>query len=987
MAGPDRSDQPAPPRRPGSQPATTSSGRDSSTPPARAIGVPETIGRFLVREEIGAGGFGTVYRAYDPVLGREVALKVLHAGALATPKAIERFAREAKAAAQLCHPHIVPIYEPGIDGPLPYLASEYIAGRTLAVLIEEANELRKAINPRRVASLVRDLADALHYAHAKGIIHRDVKPANVIVDHEGRVHLMDFGLARFESSDEKLTQEGAIVGTPAYVAPEQARAGGEATSASDQYSLGATLYELLSGRTPFSGPPAILLFNVLHHPPPSLRGAIPAIPRDLETICLKALAKEPSQRYPSCRALAEDLDRWLAGKRILARPPGPMVRAWRWRRRNRALAASLAVSGALLLAVVLLASLYSGRPARLATDRHKTTTTIDGRHDGPTRQDESIKRPSPPTDGPRDGRQEAAEKNIASAVVAAGHRELKADPILSGERRSIPGEATRKAITRTEVDQAKERVAPESTRTVSTGPSAADCFERGQVAFKNGEIKHGLLCMVACWRSAKAVGDPVWQGAARANLAAWRREKPSPMKIIPYKRKMTRVAYKPDGRSILGNGLGGDPWLWSATTGELLGEADSSQRNGHYKAVSPDGKTSLILGFDARLGHLFRLWDESKDKRIGGQIKVSSKDDYAAFSKDGKSLIIVSRGDQTARLWDVATCQPIGPPLKAVSFSLDGKTVLTLGSNPPVQFWDAATCQPIGPSLAINDPVLALVISPDRKAVLTQSSDRTARLWDTSTGQPIGPPLRLDGEVIAMTLSPDGRKVLASSYKTARLWEAATSQPIGQPIIHDSGLNAVAFSPDGKKVLTSSNRTARLWDATTCHPIGTAMVHQDVVRRVVFSHDGKLILIILGLSKTAQLWDIISYQPIGSVLNSVYFIPDGTAFLSFSSDHSLQLWDVATCQPIGPPLVHDAKISKEPRFSPDGKTIVTEDWEGKVRLWAIPDLPDDLPRVATWVEVLTGRELDAQGTFHVLDDAVMKDRRALLEQLGGPPQP
>jgi serine/threonine protein kinase len=272
------------------------------------------------------------------VLDREVALKVLHAGALATPKAVERFAREAKAAAQLRHPHIVPIYDAGTDGPQPYIASAFIPGRTLADLIDEANERGDPMACRRAASIVHDLADALHYAHGLGIIHRDVKPANTMLDDKGQAHLMDFGLARFALSEEKLTRDGAILGTPAYMAPEQAQDGSTASAASDQYSLGATLYELLCGRTPFDGPPQILLFNAIHHPAPPLRSLRPAIPRDLETICLKSLAKTPSERYADCQELTDDLGRWLDGEPIQARPLGLVERFIRWCRRNPALA-------------------------------------------------------------------------------------------------------------------------------------------------------------------------------------------------------------------------------------------------------------------------------------------------------------------------------------------------------------------------------------------------------------------------------------------------------------------------------------------------------------------------------------------------------------------------------------------------------------------------------------------------------------------------
>ena len=243
-------------------------------------------------------------------------MKVPQAGTLQSSKTVQRFLREAQAAAQLRHPHIVPVYDAGSDGSHHYIASALIAGQTLAELID-AND--KGLNPRRAARIVLDLAVALNYAHGRGIVHRDVKPANVMIDAEGQPQLMDFGLARFELSEEKLTQEGAILGTPAYMAPEQAKDGRSADAASDQYSLGVVLYELLCGHTPFSGPAQILLFNAVHKSPPTLHEQNALPPRDLETICMKALAKEPGERYVDCQELADDLGRWLQGEPIPAK--------------------------------------------------------------------------------------------------------------------------------------------------------------------------------------------------------------------------------------------------------------------------------------------------------------------------------------------------------------------------------------------------------------------------------------------------------------------------------------------------------------------------------------------------------------------------------------------------------------------------------------------------------------------------------------------
>jgi serine/threonine protein kinase len=310
------------------------------------------VGRFEVRQRLGAGAFGGVYRAYDPQLDREVALKVPHPGALDSPGRVERFLREAKAAANLRHPNIVPLYESGRDGDRYFIASAFIPGTTLA----EALEDRQAIDPEWAAKVARALAEALAYAHEQGVVHRDVKPANVMLDGKGQPLLMDFGLASRKDEASKLTNDGAVLGTPSYMAPEQAGGkSGEAGPAADQYSLGCLFYELLTGQTPFSGAAEVQVFHHLRTEPPSPQTLNPKTPADLAAVCLRCLEKDPARRFSDCAALAEDLRRWLAGEPTTARPLGPLQRAGRWARRNPALAAAAGMAAAALVAVTALA--------------------------------------------------------------------------------------------------------------------------------------------------------------------------------------------------------------------------------------------------------------------------------------------------------------------------------------------------------------------------------------------------------------------------------------------------------------------------------------------------------------------------------------------------------------------------------------------------------------------------------------------------------
>ena len=288
---------------------------------------PVFVDRFELLDELGDGSFGYVFKARDTELDRVVALKVQRAGEMATDEDVARFLREARSVAQLSHSSIVSLYESGqTEDGVCYLVTEYVEGRTL-----DDVERGDAPNWREIARQVAELAEALDYAHTHGVVHRDIKPSNIMIDGCGRPHVMDFGLARRDTGDATLTSDGRIMGTPAYMSPEQARGDSHAVDArTDIYSLGVVLFEILTGERPFQGNRRMLILQVLDDEPRPPRQFDDTIPRDLETVCLKAMSKSPGRRYQSAKELANDLRRYLNGEPVYARPVGNLERLWRW---------------------------------------------------------------------------------------------------------------------------------------------------------------------------------------------------------------------------------------------------------------------------------------------------------------------------------------------------------------------------------------------------------------------------------------------------------------------------------------------------------------------------------------------------------------------------------------------------------------------------------------------------------------------------------
>ncbi len=361
------SDQPTQEHIPGQ--ATPSPSGGVGKPSAEPAPIGRRVGDYELQGELGRGGMGVVYRALHTKLGRQAALKMIRAGELAGPGERGRFAAEAQAAATLDHPSIVSIYDVGEQDGRPYYAMRLVEGENLA---SAAPALKG--DPHRIAVIIEKVARAVHFAHQRGVLHRDLKPANILIDTQGEPHVTDFGLAKRFEADSRLTQTGTVMGTPAYIPPEQASGKrGQMSTASDVYALGAILYELLCGRPPFRGETAgDILYQVLETEPERPSKITPEVEPDLETIALKCLQKEPSSRYGSAGELADDLARWRIGEPITARPATRWEHARKWIRRHPTIAVLGGSLGlVLLISFMIVTKLYREalRQSEIARDQ------------------------------------------------------------------------------------------------------------------------------------------------------------------------------------------------------------------------------------------------------------------------------------------------------------------------------------------------------------------------------------------------------------------------------------------------------------------------------------------------------------------------------------------------------------------------------------------------------------------------------------------
>lgn len=623
--------------------------------PARAGAVPQppriepklhapgqSLGRFEIRAALGTGAHGAVFRAFDPVLCREVALKVPHAALQADPGSRTRFQRESQAAAQLRHPNIVPVFDARFDRETQYIASAYVEGQTLAAVVESSR-----LDFRRSAAIVRDLALALGYAHALGVVHRDVKCANIMLATDGTPLIMDFGLAQVGNATDQGPAENTLQGTPAYMSPEQAsRDFGGIGPASDQYSLGVVLYELLCAQRPFSGPPAAVLHNVIHQPATAPRAIDSSIPADLETICLKAINKRAADRYSDCLAFAEDLRRWLEDEEILARRASPLTRLRRWTRKNplpaRLVITSLTLAVLCMLAAIGLVALrgvanaqwtlqksHQGRSLLLLADKRKQSAAREK------------------AQGTLAERQ--AEVARYEQQIAADREQLKLrDRDLAGQERMLhvwEDELTRleESITRAQQlakdRQTQAQTAAETEQSfsaTSAWPAYVEKLALAQTALAESDFPEAIALLEDCppelraweWNWLKAQCEP-------GNFYHW--DQTDPRTVNP-----DQLAISPDGNWLAvveRRGVRRSLKLLDAATGKLRVDAGGSDVT--CVAFDPTGR--MLAASDDGVLHTWRMPADpvSLPELVTTHPRNRSRVFAIAFSTDGTEIAVV----------------------------------------------------------------------------------------------------------------------------------------------------------------------------------------------------------------------------------------------------------------------------------------------------------------------------------------------------------
>jgi WD40 repeat protein/serine/threonine protein kinase len=830
----------------------TPPGQEGRAGEGAAEGSPPAVAGYDVLSVLGRGGMGVVYKARHVRLNRLVALKVVLAGTHAGPDRLARFHVEATTAARLQHPHIVQIHEVGEQDGQPFLALEYVTGGNLAQRLDGTPQ-----PPRAAAELVATLARAVQAAHQVGVVHRDLKPANVLLTEDGTPKLTDFGLAKqldpacrssvLDGAGQ--TPSGTVLGTPSYMAPEQARGQNRAIGpAADIYSLGAILYECLTGRPPFKAATTLdTVLQVMNNEPVPPRQLQPQAPRDLETVCLKCLHKEPGKRYASAAALADDLGRFLRGEPVKARPVGSLERGWRWCRRNPVVAGLLAtVALSLLLGTaVALGLAVWALGERDRADREATEANDNARR--------------------------AYEGRYVSDLRLAQRawEDTYPDRLL-------------------ELLQAQQ---PERTGGVDL---------RGFEWFYWWRLSHSeLLSLPGQYVCFSPEGNLLSTVCDKTTVKIWDAGTGQGLLALPGAQPVRAVCFSPNGRRLATAEAEefkpGKVKVWDVETGREVFDLKGSAGGVGSLCFSPDGHWLAVGGGEDSQSGEAQVWDARTGELSHLLRGHSRRVELVAFAADGRQLTSISRGPLLRvrkdgllvrmipgpvelKRWDVATgkemlsLQLANGHISALAFSTrgddpraGGQLVATSVRDNAVTIWEAETGRQVRVLRGHTGWVTGVAFSPDGKHLVSGSEDKTLKVWDVSTsteGQQVGGLERrtIKGHPAALAgvaYSPDGQRLASASVDgTVKVWQATLSQE-PRKLVQGGYISGFAFSPAGLPAFSApgenpqpmglwlasagSDKTIKLWDWATGKLVRTFPGLSYPATRLVFSPNRKVL--------------------------------------------------------------------------------------------------------------------------------------------------
>jgi WD40 repeat protein/tRNA A-37 threonylcarbamoyl transferase component Bud32 len=943
-------------------PTVTALGAQSD-PPTVSPGT-VTVPGYELLEELGRGGMGVVYKARQKGLKRLVALKMILDSALAGSSDRERFRLEAESTAHLQHPNIVQIHEIGEHEGRPFFSLEYVDGGSLKERLAGT-----PLPPLEAARLAETLARAIAYAHQQGVIHRDLKPANVLLASKPSVEdttrgllampkIADFGLAKQIDDDSGQTRTGAIIGTPSYMAPEQATGQTDAVGPlSDVYALGVILYEMLTGRPPFRAASVLETLDQVRTrepvPPAHLQASVP---RDLDTICLKCLHKEPRKRYSSAIELADDLRRFLDGRPILARPIGPLARLVRWGRRNPTTASLLAT-----LAVVIVVAFG------LVTWKWREALDL-ARRETQARAEEQAAKERARKEG-NEARRRSAQLLLERALSAANDMEIdqalfwltdglaeaiKAEDAeleqalrlqIGAWSRSVPvrrGYLPYSDVRNLACDRDGKVLALETRPDPQSSTGIFQLWD----AVANRPIRKpihlktllGVLALSPDGATVLTAADTVvevgevWTGETRFTASF-------PRTLV------SAAAFSPDSKLVLVGTTDGKSYCLDALTGKQVGPSLSQPGSTLSIALSPEGKRAITVGKEVGSGRsVLRLWEVPSFQSIGEPLDFPSMINVLAFVPNGE-VFLTGHRDGKVQFWSSATARAIegtiihGERVSSFAIHPKGRILATggLGARQHLLRPGSAGGQPSDLSRTLLTPpqVDFLAFSPDGRTLLAAGAGSNQdggqlRLWKTGNRQS-GPPLRLTSPIARAYFLAGGRTLAAYTVPgEIALWQLVPEIQIGE--IDPSEHSNVVFTLDGQRVLSNVRDQVQLWDGETGRPIGEPLT-QIVHRHLAITPDGRWFGVIgkdyegilVGFDGTRLSRRVLAHPGKGQdaqerVVTDMVFSADGRLLATGSADGWVQLWDVASGRALGMPLEHETG-NVQLLFSPDNRFL------------------------------------------------------------------